>query len=139
MGYGSLFEWSFLLSIICVGTILIIKDSLSDLDLISTYLEEQGYNIIKATTAQEGLEITLEVKPDAIVTDVVIPGRTGFELCRFLKSHSTHQHIPILVCSSNNQENNRLWVRKQGADAYFTTPFTAEDLLSAIEGFRTQN
>ncbi|QLE54501.1 PleD family two-component system response regulator [Nostoc sp. TCL26-01] len=124
------------MSITWAGTILIIKDSLSDLDLISSYLEEQGYNIIKATTAKEGLEITLESKPDIIVTDVVMPGRTGFELCRFLKSHSTHQHIPILVCSANNQENYRIWARKQGADAYFTTPFSAEDLLSAIEGFR---
>jgi twitching motility two-component system response regulator PilH len=121
------------LSITWVGKILIIKDSLSELDLISNYLEDQGYQIIKTNTAKAGLEIALEVKLDAIVTDVVMPGKSGFELCRFLKSHQTYQNIPIVVCSAHNQEMYRMWAKKQGVDAYFIRPFIVEDLLSAIQ------
>lgn len=123
------------MSISWVGKVLVIQDSLIELDFISSYLEEQGYQIIKTRTVKAGLEIALEIRPAAIVTDVVIPGRSGFELCRFLKSHHTYQHTPIVVCSSHNQETYRMWARKQGADAYFTHPFLVEDLLNAIQGW----
>ncbi|HIK06218.1 MAG TPA: response regulator [Trichormus sp. M33_DOE_039] len=121
------------MSIICVGKVLIIQDSLSELDSISNYLEDQGYEIIKTHRAKAGLEIALEVRPTAIITDVVMPGRSGFELCRFFKSHYIYQNIPIVVCSAYNQEIYRMWARKQGADAYFTRPFVVEDLLNAIQ------
>ncbi|WP_066383339.1 MULTISPECIES: response regulator transcription factor [unclassified Anabaena] len=121
------------MSITWVGTILIIKNGLSELDLISSYLENQGYEIIKANTAQEALEIALEVKPDTIITDVVMPGRSGFEVCRFLKNHLLNHNISIVVCSEKRQEMHRIWARKQGADAYFTTPLNLDDLLSVIQ------
>ncbi|WP_427158615.1 response regulator [Aliinostoc sp. HNIBRCY26] len=121
------------MSITWVGKVLIIQDSLSELDFISSYLESQGYQIIKTHTTKAGIEIALEVRLSAVVTDVVIPGRSGFELCRFFKSHYTYQNIPIVVCSAHHQENHRIWARKQGADAYFTWPFVVEDLLNVIQ------
>lgn len=121
------------MSITWAGKILIIKDSLREWQVISHYLEDGGYNIIKASHAQEALEIALEEKPDAIVTDVVSPQKSGFELCRFLKIHLTHQKVPIVVCSNKNQAIDNLWARKQGADVYLTKPFTPEDLLRAIQ------
>ncbi|AUT01693.1 response regulator [Nostoc sp. CENA543] len=122
------------MSITWVGKVLIIQDSLSELDFISSYLESQGYQIIKTHTTKAGIEIALEVRLSAVVTDVVIPGRSGFELCRFFKSHYTYQNIPIVVCSAHHQETHRIWARKQGVDAYFTRPFVVEDLLSVIQG-----
>jgi two-component system, chemotaxis family, response regulator PixH len=104
------------LSITLIGTILVVKDSLSGLELISHFLRDKGYDIIKATSAQEALEIVLEEKPDAIVTDVVMPGMSGFELCRFLNINLTNQKVPIVICSSN-QAIHHLWARKQSADA----------------------
>ncbi|BAY65973.1 two-component system, regulatory protein [Calothrix brevissima NIES-22] len=121
------------MSITWAGKILIIKDSLREWQVISHYLSDGGYNIVKASHAQEALEIALEEKPDAIVTDVVSPAKSGFELCRFLKIHLTHQKVPIVVCSNKNQAIDNLWARKQGADVYLTKPFTPEDLLRAIQ------
>jgi two-component system, chemotaxis family, response regulator PixH len=121
------------LSITWAGKILIIKDSLRDWQILSHYLEDWGYNIVKASHAQEALEIALEERPDAIVTEVSSPEMSGFELCRFLKMHLTHQKVPIVVCSNKNQAIHHLWARKQGADVYLTKPFTPEDLLSAIQ------
>lgn len=120
------------LSITWVGKILIFENSLKELELMSCYLREQGYKIITASNAKEALEIALEEKPDAIVTDVVMPGMSGFELCRFLKRNPSHQQVPIVVCSDENQAVHRLWARKQCADAYVTKPYIGEDLLSAI-------
>ncbi|MBE9034550.1 response regulator [aff. Roholtiella sp. LEGE 12411] len=124
------------MSITLIGTILVVKDSLSELELISHFLRDKGYNIIKATSAQEALEIVLEEKPDAIVTDVVMPGMSGFELCRFLNINLTNQKVPIVICSSKNQAIHHLWARKQSADAYITKPYTLEQLLSVIQSIK---
>ncbi len=124
------------MSITWIGTILVVEDSLSELKLISHFLRAKGYNVIKATSAKEALEIVLEEKPDAIITDVIMPGMSGFELCRFLNINPTNQKVPIIICSSKNQAIHHLWARKQGADAYITKPYTSEQLLSVIQSVK---
>jgi twitching motility two-component system response regulator PilH len=114
-------------------TVLIVEDTLSELELMSHYLRESGYNVINALGAKEALSKVLEQKPDIIVTDVVMPGMSGFELCRRLKTDPCTEKIPIVICSSKNQEIDRLWGMKQGADAYLTKPFTREQILRAVK------
>nr|WP_211178398.1 response regulator [Brasilonema octagenarum] len=112
---------------------MIVEDSLSELELMSHYLVESGYNVIQATGAKEALEKAQSQNPDVIVTDVVMPGMSGFELCRSLKRNPVTQKVPIVICSSKNQEIDRLWAMRQGADAYVTKPYTREQLLRAIK------
>ncbi|MEB3178159.1 MAG: response regulator [Nostocaceae cyanobacterium] len=121
------------MSLTLMGTILIVEDSLSEMELMSHYLKESGYNVIQARGAKEALERALELKPDLIVTDVVMPGMSGFELCRSLKKNPATAKLPIVICSSKNQEIDRLWGMRQGADAYLTKPYTREQLLRAIK------
>jgi two-component system, chemotaxis family, response regulator PixH len=120
-------------SLTLVVTILIVEDSPSELELMSHYLQESGYNVIKASGAKEGIEKALEQKPDVIVTDVVMPGMSGFELCRSLKRNPVTAKVPIVICSSKNQAIDRLWAMKQGASEYITKPYTRELLLRAIK------
>lgn len=120
------------MSLTLLGTILIVEDSPSELELMSHYLKESGYNVIQANGAKEALEKALSNNPDVIVTDVVMPGMSGFELCRSLKRIPATQKVPIVICSSKNQEIDRLWAMRQGADAYVTKPYTREQLLRAI-------
>ncbi len=120
------------MSVTLLGTILIVEDSPSELELMSHYLNESGYNVIKASGAKEALEKAVSEEPDIIVTDVVMPGMSGFELCRSLKRNPVTQKVPIVICSSKNQEIDRLWAMRQGADAYVTKPYTREQLLRAI-------
>lgn len=121
------------MSITLLGTILIVEDSPSELQLMSHYLEESGYNVIQAAGAKEALEKVQSQNPDVIVTDVVMPGMSGFELCRSLKRNPATQKVPIVICSSKNQEIDRLWAMRQGADAYVTKPYTRDQLLRAIK------
>jgi twitching motility two-component system response regulator PilH len=116
-----------------MATILIVEDSMTEMELMSRYLNESGYNVIKASNAKEALEKAVELKPDVIVTDVVMPEMSGFELCRHLKKHPVTEKVPIIICSNKNQEIDRLWGMKQGADAYITKPYTREQLLRAIK------
>ncbi|BAZ20150.1 response regulator receiver, CheY [Kalymmatonema gypsitolerans NIES-4073] len=113
--------------------ILIVEDSLSQLDLMCYYLRDSVYRIIKATSAQQALKIALQEELDLIITDVVMPQMSGFELCRFLKKNPATQKVPIVICSSKNQKVDRLWGMKQGAVAYVSKPFSREQLLRAIE------
>jgi twitching motility two-component system response regulator PilH len=113
--------------------ILIVDDSLSQLDLMCHYLRDSVYRIIKVTSAQQALNIALQEELDLIITDVVMPEMSGFELCRFLKKNPATQKVPIVICSSKNQKVDRLWGIKQGAVAYVSKPFTREQFLRAIE------
>ena len=116
-----------------MGTILIVEDTLSEMELMSHYLRESGYSVISTVSAKEALTIAIEQKPSVIVTDIVMPGMSGFELCRNLKKHPATEKVPVVICTSKNQEIDRLWGMKQGADAYVTKPFTREQLVRAIK------
>ncbi len=121
------------MSITLLGTILIVEDSPSELELMSHYLQESGYNVITSHGAKEAIEKAILQKPDVIVTDVVMPGMSGFELCRSLKKNPETDKLPIIICSSKNLEIDRLWAMRQGADAYITKPYTREQLLRVIK------
>jgi two-component system, chemotaxis family, response regulator PixH len=114
-------------------TILVVDDSPSEIKLISSFLTENGYKVITADNAKIALQKILDQKPDAIVTDVVMPDMNGFEFCRSVKKNPETQKIPIVICSSKNQELDKLWGMKQGADVYITKPFTKEDIIKAIK------
>jgi chemotaxis family two-component system response regulator PixH len=119
-----------------MGTILVVEDTLSEMELMSHYLRESGYSVISAVTAKEALAKAVDLRPDVIITDVVMPGMSGFELCRSLKKNPVTERVPIVICTSKNQEIDRLWGMKQGADAYITKPFTREQLVRVVKSVR---
>ena len=120
--------------IICsLITVLIVEDSLSELELMSHYLDNGDYKIVKSTGAKEAFDIALKDSIDVIVSDVVMPEMSGFELCRQLKRNSVTQKLPIILCTSKNQEIDKLWGMKQGANAYLTKPYTREQLIETIQ------
>ncbi|GAB4144191.1 MAG: response regulator [Cyanobacteria bacterium J069] len=126
------------MSITLMKTILVVEDTPSEMKLISYYLQESGYSVINAISAKEALERILEKKPDIIITDVVMPEMSGFELCRNLKKHPETEKLPVIICTSKNQEIDRLWAMRQGANAYITKPFTREELLKVVQSIMTE-
>ena len=113
-------------------TVLVVEDSPSELALISDYLRGNGYSVIGAKNGKEALLRTLEQKPDVVITDLVMPGMNGLELCRSLKKNPATQRIPVVACTSKNQDLDRFWGMKQGIDIYLTKPFKAEELVRAV-------
>lgn len=121
------------------GTVLVVEDTPSEMELMNHYLRASGCTVINATTARDALSKAAQQKPDVIVTDVVMPGMSGFELCRSLKKQPETAHVPIIICSSKNHDIDRLWGMKQGADAYLTKPYTQDQLLQAIGSVLRRN
>lgn len=116
-----------------VVTVLVVEDAPSEMALMKHYLSEMGYRVIGAPTGKEGLDKAIAQKPDVIITDVVMPGISGFELCRKLKRTPETCEVPIVMCSSKKQTIDRLWGMRQGAKVYLTKPYTQDELIAAIE------
>lgn len=116
-----------------MNKVLVVDDAISELELISKYLRQSGYTVIVATDAKEALNKAVEHKPDAVITDLVMPGMSGLELCRNLKDNPVTEKMPIVACTSKNQEIDRLWAMKQGVNVYVTKPFSKDQLLSAVK------
>lgn len=121
------------------STILVVEDTPSEMELMVHYLRDSGWDVIAATSAQEALAKAAQYQLDAIVTDVVMPGMSGFELCRSLKKQPATAHVPIVLCTSKNQDIDRLWGMKQGADAYLTKPYTQEQLVQSVKSVMRVN
>jgi two-component system, chemotaxis family, response regulator PixH len=116
-----------------MATVLVVEDTPSQLELINNYLNDSGYIVLKAYDAKDGLEQAVNHHPDVIITDVVMPGLSGFEFCRQLKRNPVTEKVPIIICSSKNKDIDRIWGMRQGADVYLTKPFTKQQLLRALE------
>jgi twitching motility two-component system response regulator PilH len=116
-----------------VTTVLVVEDTPSEMELMTLYLRESGYKVITATNGKEALEKVSQEKPDVVITDVVMPDMNGFELCRSLKKNPDTKNVPVIACTSKNQELDRLWGMKQGVDIYLTKPYTKEEIIRAVK------
>ncbi len=114
-------------------TILIVDDLKSELDLIANYLTKAGYAIITATNGEEALEKMAQKKPDAVVTDWMMPKMGGLDICRKLKKNPETAKFPVIACTAQNRHVDRLWAKKQGINGYATKPCTQEQLVSALQ------
>jgi two-component system, chemotaxis family, response regulator PixH len=112
-------------------TVLVVEDTNSERELICDYLRQGGYAVVSATNGTEGLEKFSKTNPNAVITDLVMPGMSGLELCRAIKKVAVGK-VPVIACTSKSQELDRLWGMKQGVDVYLTKPFTKEDILQAL-------
>lgn len=114
-------------------TILIVEDSLTDQALAAGALEKEGFTIVIVGSEKEAKAQIASSKPDAIVLDVILPDRSGFELCRDLKDEKETQNIPIVVCSSKGSKMDKYWGMQQGADAYLAKPVNLEELVNTVK------
>jgi twitching motility two-component system response regulator PilH len=112
-------------------TVLVVEDTNSERELICDYLRQGGYAVVSATDGAEGLEKFSKTNPNVVITDLVMPGMSGLEMCRAIKKAATTK-VPIIACTSKSQDLDRMWGMKQGVDIYLTKPFTKEDILQAV-------
>jgi twitching motility two-component system response regulator PilH len=113
-------------------TVLVVEDTTSERELICEYLRQGGYAVVSAADGMEGLEKFEKVQPNVVITDLVMPGMSGLELCRAIKKLTTTKKVPVIACTSKNQELDRLWGMKQGVDVYLTKPFTKDEIVQAV-------
>ena len=116
-----------------MSKILVVDDMQAELELVCQYLTTAGHTVITAVNGQEALDKARSDRPDAIVTDWMMPVMGGLELCRHLRKQPETASIPIVACTAKNREVDRVWAMKQGVKVYLTKPYTAEELLTAVQ------
>lgn len=113
--------------------ILVVEDSPTERQLIQRMLEEKGYRVVATANGDEALASIERERPALMLLDVVLPGINGFQICRQLKTAPETRDIRIVLVSSKNQDVDRFWGMKQGADEYLTKPFKSDDLLASVK------
>ena len=116
-----------------MATILIVNDTPTNLGLMVGHLETQGYRVLIAQDGEEGLQRAELTRPDVILLDAMMPGPSGFEVCRRLKSRSSTREIPVIFMTSLTETRDKVRGFAAGAVDYVTKPLQAEEVIARIE------
>lgn len=113
--------------------ILVVDDSPTDRHFLADLLTRHGYSV---TTADNGEAALLQIRnqrPDLVLMDVVMPGQNGFQATRAIARDPATQTLPVIICSSKQQDSDRAWGLRQGARDYLVKPIDPEQLLQKID------
>ena len=113
--------------------VLVVEDSASSSLFITQALRKAGYRVITAADGNEGLTKALQERPQCLILDVVLPGVSGFGVCRQLRSIDPQRSLSIIMVSNKNTHLDQSWGLRQGADRYLPKPFTEETLVRTVE------
>ena len=112
--------------------VLVVEDSASSSLFITQALRKAGYRVITAADGNEGLTKALQERPECLILDVVLPGVSGFGVCRQLRSIDPQRSLSIIMVSNKNTQLDQSWGLRQGADRYLPKPFTEETLVRTV-------
>jgi signal transduction histidine kinase/DNA-binding response OmpR family regulator/ligand-binding sensor domain-containing protein len=113
-------------------TILLVEDN-EDLRLYIRSVFEEIYRIVEAVDGQDGLAKALELSPDLIISDLMMPRMDGFEMCRELKSDEKTSHIPIIMLTAKAEVEHRIEGFNLGADEYLIKPFNRAEIVARVQ------
>jgi len=112
--------------------IFIIEDEPDIIRLLTFNLEKEGYKVSSVTSGDIAVDRVIQVKPDLILLDLMIPGIEGFDVCKLLKSNPSTARIPIIMVSAKTEESNIVTGLELGADDYITKPFSVSVLIARV-------
>jgi twitching motility two-component system response regulator PilH len=115
-----------------IHKVLVVDDSKTELMHICDILKQSGLQVRTAENGEEAMKRLSEDTPDLILMDVVMPGQNGFALTRSISRDPRYASVPIIMCTSKNQETDRVWGMRQGARDYITKPVDAAELRAKI-------
>ena len=118
-----------------IKKILLVDDSKTELHHLSDLLEKRGFTIRTAENGEEAMRRLGEETPDLILMDVVMPGQNGFQLTRAITRDARFANVPVIMCTSKNQETDKVWGMRQGARDYVVKPVDADELVAKIRAF----
>ena len=118
-----------------IKNILLVDDSKTELHHLTELLDKRGYAVRTAENGEEALRRLGELVPDLILMDVVMPGQNGFQLTRTITRDPRYAAIPVIMCTSKNQETDKVWGMRQGARDYIVKPVNGDELMAKIRAF----
>jgi twitching motility two-component system response regulator PilH len=118
-----------------MAKVMVVDDAQSDLRMMESILQSAGHQVVSYADGAQLEEKLLAERPDVLLLDIVLPNRNGYEILRALKKDERTRQTPVVLVTSKNQESDRVWGKRQGADEYVMKPFTPDQLLGAVRRF----
>ena len=118
-----------------IQKILLVDDSKTELHHLSELLGKRGFAVRTAENGEEAMRRLGEETPDLILMDIVMPGQNGFQLTRAITRDPRYADVPVILCTSKNQETDKVWGMRQGARGYIVKPVDATELVAKIRAF----
>jgi len=113
-------------------TVMVIEDEKEIRELIRYNLERAGYRVRLVSDGEEGLKQVFAARPEAVVLDLMLPGRSGREVLRELRDEPATRDLPVVVLTARSAEMDRLLGFEHGADDYLTKPFSPRELVARV-------
>jgi DNA-binding response OmpR family regulator len=112
--------------------ILVVEDETRIRDLIKYNLERAGFRAVASPDGETALDDIFTSRPDAVVLDIMLPGQSGIEVLRRIRSEPATQDLPVLLLTARSTETDKLLGFEQGADDYLTKPFSPRELVARV-------
>lgn len=113
-------------------TVLLVEDEPAQREVLAYNLEAEGFRVTRAETGDEALMLVAEEAPDIVVLDWMLPGVSGIEICRQLKTKPDTRSIPIIMLSARSEEVDRVRGLETGADDYVVKPYSVVELMARV-------
>src|SRR6185503_13648772 len=116
-----------------MSRILLVDDSPHAQRMGERILTEEGYEVVTVSNADSALIRLVDVDPDVVIADTVMPGRTGYEICQYLKMSPRHKHVRVILTAGVLEPLDENEVARVAADGTVKKPFEASILLAAVK------
>ena len=116
-----------------VATIMVVEDEPAIQELIACNLEHAGHLPLRAESAERALELVRDTLPDLMLVDWMLPGASGIELTRRLRTDRRTEAVPIIMLTARSAESDKLAGLEIGADDYMTKPFSPREMIARIK------
>lgn len=116
-----------------MAEILVVDDSSMQRKALERMLAAYGHTVYSADSGKDAIEKALEILPDLILMDIVMPDINGFQATREITRQKFTQHIPIVLISGKSQDTDRKWGERQGAKGYLIKPIREEVLIEELD------
>ncbi len=113
--------------------VLVVEDEAALQEMLSYNLEADGFQVSRATTGEEAEILIAEERPDLIILDWMLPGTSGIEICRRVRTRPETRGIPIVMLTARGEEGDRIRGLATGADDYVVKPFSVAELLARVK------
>ena len=113
--------------------ILIVEDESHIVEMLTMSLKQNNYVVNAVSNGDEVLAKIESFKPDCMLLDIMLPGQSGFEVCREVKTSPNSKNLPIIMLTAKGEEDDKVLGLRLGADDYITKPFSLKELFARIE------
>ena len=116
-----------------MSLILIVEDNEKNMKLVRDVLRVKGYETLEAGTAEDGIKLASERKPDLILMDIHLPGINGIEALHVLRGNSDTAPIPVIAVTASVMQSDRNLITDAGFDGYIAKPINLKEFLDAVK------